>query len=163
MIQPQLPFNDDGATFSACGKYRFRLWRIWDKTAPLIMFVGLNPSTANAEKNDPTIRRVEGFAKQWGYGGFFMMNLFPFVTAYPEMLEKNEASIKVNDLHLQSVARICDKIICAWGNFKTIGNRADDVIHDLRFYKLYCLGKNSNGSPKHPLYLAKTTELIKFI
>ena len=66
------------AELSACGKYRYRLSRIWDDKKPLVLFIMLNPSTADAEQDDPTIRRCIAFAKNWGYGGFMAGNLFAF-------------------------------------------------------------------------------------
>ena len=67
---------ESGAEFSPDRKYRYALWRIWDKSNPLIMFIGLNPSKANELKDDPTIRRVRRFAFDWGYGGVYMINYF---------------------------------------------------------------------------------------
>ena len=66
------------ATFSSCKKYRYSLFRIWDEDKPLVLFIGLNPSTADEKEDDPTIRRCINFAKQWGYGGLIMGNLFAF-------------------------------------------------------------------------------------
>ena len=83
-------FDLAGAHFEDDRQYRYLLWRNWDELKPKIMFIGLNPSTANEEKDDPTIRRVCIFAKKWGFGGVYMANLFPFVTAYPKELEKNK-------------------------------------------------------------------------
>jgi len=66
---------ESGAEFSECRKYRYALWRIWDKSKPLVMFIGLNPSTANENVDDPTIRSVCRMTKNNGYGGVYMMNL----------------------------------------------------------------------------------------
>ena len=76
-----------GAEFSSDRKYRYCLWRIWDRQLPLVMFIGLNPSTANETEPDHTITRVMGFARSWGYGGFYMMNLFGIVSSQPENIE----------------------------------------------------------------------------
>ena len=72
-----------GANFSRCRQFRYTLWRRWDKTLPPVMMIGLNPSTADAHRNDPTIRRCIGFAKRWGHGGLVMTNLFAFRATYP--------------------------------------------------------------------------------
>jgi hypothetical protein len=139
---------NQGADFSTDGKYRFALWRIWNDK-PLIMFIGLNPSTANAQKNDPTINRVMRFAYDWGYGGVFMMNLFPFITAYPSMLIKDR--MEENDEYIHRVAEKCGKVIFAWGNFpKHTAGRDKQVM--AMFPDACCLGKTSGGHPLHPLF-----------
>lgn len=79
-------FEDQGAEFSEDRKYRFALWRIWDKSKPLVMFVGLNPSTANESDNDPTIKSVCRIAKSNGFGGVYMMNCFAYVSTDPKQL-----------------------------------------------------------------------------
>ena len=93
--------DDTDAIFSVCRNYRYVLWRIWDNSKPKVMFIGLNPSTANEEIDDPTIRRVKSLAKNWGYGGVYMLNLFTYVTAYPEQLKKCENPLKLADLYLK--------------------------------------------------------------
>lgn len=62
-------FEDNGASFSECGKHRLYLWRIWDDSKPKLMFIGLNPSTANANNDDPTISKIKAIANYNGYGG----------------------------------------------------------------------------------------------
>ena len=71
-----MSFIYKNATFSSCRTYRYSLSRIWDKKKKYVLFVGLNPSTADEEVDDPTIRRCINYAKNWGYGGFLMVNLF---------------------------------------------------------------------------------------
>lgn len=144
-----------GAEFSPCRKYRYVLWRIWDKQLPKVMFIGLNPSTANEITDDPTIRRVKSMAKNWGFGGVYMTNLFSFVTAYPDELLKCPDPINGNDLWLHKVASLCSEIIFAWGNFKEAQERSKKIIE--MFPKAKCLQINKNGSPKHPLYVAGNT------
>ncbi len=100
-------FNDNGAIFSPCGKYRYVLWRKWEADGPYIMFIGLNPSTANADTDDPTIRRVVRFAKSWGYHGVYMLNLFAYVTPYPEELKKCLDPVGENDMYIKIHEPIC--------------------------------------------------------
>src|SRR4051812_38069896 len=109
--------NLNGAIFSSCRKYRYALYRIWDESKPLVMFIGLNPSTANESKNDPTIRRVITFAKQWGYGGVYMMNLFGLVSPYPKDLLNSVDPIGENDIYLKQMKEKCSDVIFAWGAF----------------------------------------------
>lgn len=155
--------ESNGADFSECGKYRFSLWRIWDESKPLIMFIGLNPSTANQTSDDPTIRRVKRFAMDWGYGGVYMMNLFPFVTAYPsELPPADNEFTAVNIKNIAEISDRCDKVIFAWGNFKeatATGNYVSKMFPD----KGYVLQINKNGSPKHPLYVAANIVPCKYL
>ena len=154
-----------GAQISGCGKYRFNLWRVWDDTKPLVMFIGLNPSTADSVKDDPTIRRVKAFAKSWGYGGVYMLNLFPLRTPYPRdlLVWINESDsivdIRTNDQALKFTAQSCDRIIFAWGSFKEAKERADVVT---TMFNGYALKINNDGSPKHPLYVRADTEPIPY-
>jgi hypothetical protein len=150
-------FDNNDAIFSDDRKYRYRLTRIWDLSLPLIAFIGLNPSTANEESDDPTIRRLKGFVRKWDYGGFFMYNLFALVTPYPQDLLKSDDPIGRNDEYLKLLQGKCP-VVFAWGSFKEAEKRAPKVIK--LFPMAYCLGKNANGSPKHPLYLPSETELI---
>lgn len=154
-----------GATFSPDKTYRFALWRRWDINKPIAMFIGLNPSTANEKKTDPTITRLmgipgkPGLAQRNGFGGFYMMNLYPFVTPYPWELEISPHKLPENDLHLYQVSLQCDTIVFCWGNFNTFGRDAEVM---QMFTGAKCFGKNKSGSPKHPLYLAGDTKLIVY-
>lgn len=149
-----------GATFSECGKYRYRLWRIWDETGPFAQCVGLNPSTANADEDDPTIRNLTSILKNNGYGGFYMTNLFALISPFPQDLRACPDPLKDNDIHLDQVYGLCQSIVFCWGNFKQAEYRAKKMIK--KYPQALCFGKNANGSPKHPLYLKQTTKLLNF-
>ena len=144
-----------GAEFSEDRKYRYALWRIWDKSKPLVMFIGLNPSTANEVEADPTIRRVTRFAEDWGYGGFYMMNLFAIVSSKPEVLLTDPDPIGFNDYWLWHFAQFSERIVFAWGSFKQAHSRAEEI--KKRFPGAYCLKKTKDGHPWHPLYVAANT------
>lgn len=144
------------ATFSRDRKYRYMLSRQWDEDKPMISFIGLNPSTATEQDDDPTIRRVIRFTRDFGYGGFYMLNLFAFVTAYPKELKSCADPVSGCDKYLKFYGEKSDKIVFAWGNFDVFGR--DKKVIDM-FPGAYCLGKNANGSPKHPLYLRADTKL----
>ena len=122
------------------------------------MFIGLNPSTANEGKNDPTIRRVIQFANNWGYGGVYMMNLFAYITAYPIELKKCNDPIGMNNWHLNDISKKCKDVLFCWGNFKEAKERGNEISNWFTF--AYCLGKNANGTPKHPLYIKSDTKPI---
>jgi hypothetical protein len=86
------------AKFSACRKYRYALWRTWDESKPNVMIIGLNPSTADENENDPTITRCINFAKSWGYGGVCVTNLFAYCATVPsDMKESNDPIGSEND------------------------------------------------------------------
>jgi hypothetical protein len=150
---------ETGATFSDCRNYRFALWRIWDKQKPLLMFIGLNPSRADENKTDNTITKVSKITANLGYGGFYMMNLFAYVSTDPAKLICFDDN-SLNDAFLFSIRKSCMHVVFAWGNFKVATDRAKEIIR--QFPEAYCLGKNKNGSPKHPLYLLDTTQLQSF-
>lgn len=149
-----------GAEFSADRKYRYALWRVWDNSKPLIMFIGLNPSTANEIDPDRTITRVKTFAEDWGYGGFYMMNLFGIVSSKPEILLTDPDPLGDNDQWLEKIAIKCERIVFAWGVFKQARTRAEKV--KKRFPGAYCLKKTKEGHPWHPLYVAAATKPILF-
>lgn len=153
-----------GATFSKCGKHRFVLWRSWGDGKEImnkIAFIGLNPSTANETKDDPTIRRVMGLAKSWGYNGVYMLNLFSFVSAFPWLIETDPDFHLKNMEYLKQYVGLANKrVVFAWGNFKKATEISPSVI--TMFPGAYALHINKNGSPKHPLYVKKDVQLIKF-
>lgn len=126
------------------------------------MFIGLNPSTAKEDEDDPTIRRVTRFAKDWNYGGFYMMNLFSFVTAYPEELEACKDPLCDNDYWLKLHADECELVVACWGNFKEAEQRGKDVTK-LLDRTMMAFQINKNGSPKHPLYVAANKSLVNYI
>ena len=142
--------SDNGAEFSEDRKYRYTLWRIWDNNKPMVMFIGLNPSTANETTNDPTICRVIKFAFDWGFGGVYMTNLFAYVTPYPEKLKECNDPLADNDSWLEKTAHKCKKIIFAWGSFKEAAERSKEV---MQMFDGYALIINKDGSPRHPLYI----------
>lgn len=150
-----------GATFSECRKYRYALWRIWDEEKPFIMFVGLNPSTANENKDDATIRRVVSMSNQWGYGGVYMLNCFPFISTNPNDL-KDCNNISKNDCFLETIGELCDTIVFAWGNFDIVVEKSRDIALTQMFPNAKCLIKNKNGSPRHPLYVPSTVQMVEW-
>jgi len=153
-------FEDNGAEFSRDRKYRYALWRIWDKKLPLVMYIGLNPSTASADKNDNTITKLIKVSRNNGFGGFYMMNLFAIVSKDPAVLKTDANPLGDNDGWLEKISPKCNMVVFAWGNFKEARERSVDVIK--MFDDPYCLFQNKNGSPKHPLYCEDETQLMSF-
>lgn len=147
-----------GAIFSDCRKYRYALWRTWDELRPQVVFIGLNPSTANESTDDPTIRRVQAIAKNLGYGGVYMMNLFAIISADPSVLKTCSDPLGNNDKWLRLYCT--GDIIFAWGNFKEATERARQV--SKMFPNAKALFLNKNGTPKHPLYCKSDIHPIVF-
>lgn len=104
--------------FSECGKYRYFLSRIWDIDKPYAMVIGLNPSTADAQNDDPTIRNLVKLLDDNGYGGLYMMNLFALISPNPEDLRSCPDPVKENDVWLHTVSKAVRDIFFAWGSFK---------------------------------------------
>lgn len=140
-----------GSEFSECGKYRYKLWRIWNNTAPLAMCIGLNPSTANSDTNDPTIGILTRMLSKLGYGGFYMMNLFAFISSKPESLLTCKDPLGENNFKLKEVEALCADVIVCWGNFKQASQRIKEVLP--QYPNTKCFGLNANGTPQHPLAL----------
>ncbi len=142
-----------GANFSRCCRFRYTLWRRWDPARPLVMIIGLNPSTADARQTDPTIRRCIGFARDWGYGGVVVTNLFAFRATYPADLKASIDPVGPrNDAWIRRMARQVSLIVAAWGNDGAWAGRSVHVQRMLRG-RLHCLRINAGGEPAHPLYL----------
>lgn len=160
MTPEQLKLEGFGAAFSDCRQYRYVLWRVWNLDAGLVMFIGLNPSTANETKADPTIRRVMRFACDWGYGGVVMMNLFGLVSSKPGALGIHPNPVGENDLWLPAIAGRCQMVVFAWGVFKQAKSRTASVI--AMFPDALCLKHTKDGSPQHPLFVPAITKPIYF-
>ena len=149
------------ATFSNCRTYRYSLSRIWDKKKKLVLFIGLNPSTADEEVDDPTIRRCSGYAQNWGYGGFIIVNLFAYRTTLPSNLKKVKHPIgKDNDKYIVKLSKKADITVAAWGNNGNLYRRDKQVLSLVP--NLVCLKINKSGQPAHPLYLKKDLKVTKF-
>ncbi|HEM4287187.1 TPA: DUF1643 domain-containing protein [Streptococcus suis] len=148
------------AVLSNDRKYRYVLTREWDENLPKVMFIGLNPSTADEIKDDPTIRRCISFAKEWGYGGFYMVNLFAFRSKNPSDLWREENPIGIeNDDYIKQYVKLSDKVVGCWGEMGSYLNRSKKVLELLD--DVYCLIINKSGEPKHPLYIKAGTPLIR--
>lgn len=142
------------AIISRCGLYRYTLTRIWDGDKPLIAFMMLNPSTADANLDDPTIRRCIAFATAWGYGGIIVINLFAFRATDPKALYRAADPIgPENDDYIRDVAGRVEEIVCAWGAHGIFKGRCYEVSSMLDNYNLSALRLTKAGQPSHPLYL----------
>jgi hypothetical protein len=151
-----------GAVISQCGRYRYSLWREWDKRAPQMLIIGLNPSTADAIDDDQTIKRCIGFAEREECGKLVILNLFAFRATEPRnMLAATDPIGPRNDAMLRSYSR--DErtafAVAAWGK-QASAARVTKVLSI--FPSLLCFGRNADRSPKHPLYLPRATPLVRY-
>ena len=154
---------ESGAEFSDCRRYRYALWRRWDWQgyAKQIMFIGLNPSTANESENDATIRRCIQFAKEWGYCGVLVTNVYAWCSTDPRRLKNvSNPTGPDNDKVLSDRQSQAGLIVAAWGNHCP-PEREQEVCRAIA-RTIYCLGCTKDGRPRHPLYLPKTTQLEIF-
>jgi hypothetical protein len=150
-----------GAAFSGCRTFRYDLWRVWSD-GPSVAFIGLNPSTADETQDDPTIRRCIGFAKSWGFGRMHMLNLYAYRSTDPiRLLPELEGKIgPANDETIFNVANGCRFVVPAWGAFPFARARGEQVVRRLIAHgaQVRVLGRNKDGSPKHPLYIRADTQ-----
>lgn len=154
------------ASISPCERYRHSLSRYWDREKGFVLFVMLNPSTADANKDDPTIRRCMGFAKSWGYGGIEVCNLFDWRATKPAHL-RNKLAIAVsdkNDPTLRVRVSTAAAVIAAWGNIPWAQKRIDEVYRTIfnEEKRWDCLKISKAGFPWHPLYIPAATKPIVF-
>ena len=157
-----------GAAISIDKKYRYLLWRTLGGTNKSVAFVMCNPSLADDGSDDPTIRRCIGFCKALGYDRLFVINLFNYITPYPAALRtaKNPVGdeLAFNAAVLDYLIRENCHFVCAWGASADFNGRAEELLKYLseRTKNIFCLGKNKDGTPKHPLYLPKNSTLKTF-
>jgi hypothetical protein len=145
-----------GAILSPCGRYRYRLWRRWSAAGRRVVWVMLNPSTADASIDDPTIRRCLGFSKAWGYTALEVVNLFALRATDPAVLGLAGYELARgpdNERHILESCQGADLVIAAWGAHETAGY-AEKTAAELgrAGIALHCLGKTTQGHPRHPLY-----------
>lgn len=149
-----VPTLQRSANFSRCRQYRYALWRHWGPGDDFVLLIGLNPSTADHRQDDPTIRRCMGFARDWGYSGLCVVNLFAYRATYPEDLFATDNPVgPKNDRWLRKLARQADLVVAAWGNHGRFMNRAR-IVSD-RLPAMHCIRLNGSGEPAHPLYLPR--------
>lgn len=150
------------AQFDATGQYRYQLTRHWDDTRPGLAFIMLNPSYADHQQDDPTLRRCTRLAQQWQYGSLIVVNLFAYCTASPPVLKTVDEPIgKENNRFILQGCQTAEHILLAWGNWGSLHDRDRTVLKLVAPYRdrLYCLAINRTGQPRHPLYVPQNTQL----
>lgn len=157
------PVVSGAAGFSPCRRYRYWLTRVWDVASPLVCFLMLNPSLADEETDDPTLRRCMGFARAWGAGGVALVNLFAYRTPYPRELLAAPDPVGPENDYWVAECTAGRRVIAAWGSAAhRLGGRDREVLRTLSARTLECLGTTSDGSPRHPLRLRADTVPVPF-
>ncbi|MGB8582433.1 MAG: DUF1643 domain-containing protein [Candidatus Sulfotelmatobacter sp.] len=155
-----------GALFSECGRFRYWLLRTWDADLPTVAFIGLNPSVADIEFDDRTVHKCQMFAREWRYGTLLMLNIYAFIATYPKDMRKAADRLDIIGGKRNSLGMLrhyledfkVKRTVAAWGRgAPTLGAEAARVIPEM-----FCLAKNKDNSPKHPLYIAYSETLKPF-
>jgi hypothetical protein len=153
------------AAFSPCGHYRWWLERVWAPERPRLIYVGLNPSRADGRRDDPTLRRLQGFAQRWGYGALEVLNLFARISVSPALLRRAADPVGAEtDAWIQArlTAQAGVPLWLGWGHQGGWTGRDLAVLLQLQqrlaaegwARTCLCLGLTASGRPRHPLYLA---------
>lgn len=196
MGHPANSYVSAGAKISPCGTYRYHLWREWrlypepaqwdmwtDETGRPVLdgagaqlgepkacvFIMLNPSTADGEQDDPTIRRCVGFARAWGFDRLDVLNLFAYrATAPSELLALNDVDQPVGVGNSDAFEQVLfrgnpvGRIVCAWGAHGGHLGQDETALGWIGDRKAYALGLTKDGHPRHPLYVPAAAQLVEF-
>jgi hypothetical protein len=159
------PITHRTVEFSDCGRYRYRLTREWDDTRPPATFVMLNPSTADADRDDPTVRKCVRYAQRWDCGSLVVVNLYAYRATNPNDLPADEPTRigPAGDGWLTQAALDAlesgGPLVAAWGARAT-EQRVADVLTLPGMDRLQCLAVTSAGMPRHPLYVRDAAPLV---
>jgi hypothetical protein len=164
-VPPNLSLASD-AVLSPCGGYRFWLHRSWVSGRGWVVFVMVNPSSADETKNDPTMNRVIAFAKEFGFNGVIVVNLFAARSKEIDALLELDDPVgrQWNDDYIRHALTLSDTIICAWGSHRVVHRRDYQVLKLIRAAGLQpkCLRLGKHGMPAHPLYLPQGLKLQEY-
>ena len=167
------------ATFSDCGRYRYRLERVWDRQKPILPWVLLNASKADANRNDPTVTRLIGFTRRWGFGGLVLVNAYAAVATRPQdLFNRVDIVGKENQTHVQAAIRDSQArlqllprsrrlvVIVGWGNHGRRYGHDRAVMSWIQSVEtpvtVQCLGVTKLGCPIHPLYCRADAERVRY-
>jgi hypothetical protein len=152
---------ETGATI--LGPYRYTLWRVWSAALPKVTFILLNPSTADATLDDPTVRRCVGFARAWGFGSLELVNLFAYRATHPYQLKTALDPVgPANDAAILQAVSSAQLVVVGWGTHGRLYGR-DRAVLRLLPDSVCCLGATRDGFPRHPLYLKQATAPVPYL
>ena len=153
--------RDAPAIFSQCRKYRYVLRRRVGWGPSTCLFIMLNPSTADEEQEDPTVRRCMDYVHRWGYGVLVVCNIFALRATDTAWLYRAPDPVgPENDAYILDEGSRADCVVAAWGNHGALHGRSQAVRAFLSDVVVKCLGTNRSGEPKHPLYIARDQPLM---
>lgn len=171
---------NSSASLSFCKHYRWWLSRTWGLSHQTLLFIGLNPSLASVSRDDPTLRRIRSFAKEWHYDRLLIINLFARISTSPAFLRRcNDPVGELND-HVIEISLLqwscsSDWDLClGWGVGGCWRDRDLNVLDVLQRYQHQrmirfpsnlgpqSLGQTKGGHPRHPLYLPRQAQLRPF-
>jgi hypothetical protein len=159
-------FGEAAAVFSEDRAYRYRLTRTWGSSGTHVTWIMLNPSTASAMEDDPTIRRCTSFTKAWGFDGLIVVNLFALRATDPRglALPGRDPVGPGNDRFIREAIHPWSAVVAAWGAHGHLRNRGSQVTRSLAAegIELGCLGMTKGGQPRHPLYVRGDTQLVAY-
>lgn len=159
------PILSSDAILSPCGCYRYLLTRTWDAALPVLVFCMLNPSTADASQDDPTIRRCIGFAQREGCGGVAVVNLFALRATDPDKIPLDSSAFGPENITHITAAVKGRRVVLAYGAHHLAHPHVwRPLIDRIRQHAagLYCLGTTKAGAPRHPLYVRGDAPLVEF-
>lgn len=160
------PTEHPTAFISLCEKYRYSLTRTWNASKPRLLWVMLNPSTADALVDDPTIRKCIGFSERWVFGSIEVVNLFALRATNPKELDGHVDPVgPLNDAAIDSALGRSSAVVAAWGSKPYARDRAKVVLDRIfdRTDSVFALRLNKDGSPQHPLYVPYETEPTEMV
>ncbi|MBP5510689.1 MAG: DUF1643 domain-containing protein [Kiritimatiellae bacterium] len=152
--------------FSPDRVYRYTLlhsWKFFNEPDRVVCWIALNPSTADENQLDPTLRRIRGYSRDWGYNGFMMLNAFAFRATDPrEMAAASDPVGPENDRYLLDETARTDLVVCAWGTHAALNGRQEAILRLLADRPLHYLRLTKDGFPSHPLYLPANLRPVRW-
>lgn len=150
-------FTTRTAHFSPCRRYRYWLRIVWDENLPLLVVCGLNPSTADEVQDDPTLRRVQGFARDMGRGGVLMLNAFAWRDTDPRGLRETDDPVgpenTIDNFKAWIAEAGAERGVAAWGTNIKARRYLRFRLAELNWLQWDCFRRTKDGQPEHPLYL----------
>ena len=163
-LQPKLDVVCSATLGGSSDEYRYSLRRVWSQRGPLCCWIMLNPSTADSMLDDPTLAKVQGFSRMWGYGGCIVVNLFAYRTPSPvSMMNAADPVGPDNDTYICEAVSEASIVVCAWGKDGAFRGRGPAVLAMVQAAGAipFALKLNKDGSPQHPLYIPYSTPAFR--
>jgi hypothetical protein len=165
-VDPAGRWGAGAAVFSGGREHRYLLSRTWEPTRPTVVFVMLNPSTADAFALDPTVRRCAGFSQSWGAGSLIVANIFALRSTNPTALYAHPDPVgPLNDEALAALPGVSRTLVAAWGNHGALNGRGEAVRRVLNgegLPALVCFGVTKKKFPRHPLFVPGVTVPVPY-